>query len=27
VSAGSVLVGAVDLTHAAYPAWYKGEFQ
>ena len=26
VQNGSLLVGAVDLTGAAYPGWYKGQF-
>jgi cytochrome b6-f complex iron-sulfur subunit len=26
VQGGSVIVGQVDLTKAAYPAWYKGQF-
>ena len=27
VQNGSLLVGAIDLSKAAYPGWYKGEFQ
>jgi len=26
VQNGSLLVGPIDLTGAAYPDWYKGEF-
>jgi cytochrome b6-f complex iron-sulfur subunit len=26
VQGGSVIVGRVDLTKAAYPAWYRGQF-
>jgi hypothetical protein len=26
VQNGSLLVGPVDLSRAAYPTWYKGEF-
>ena len=26
VQTGSLLVGPIDLSHAAYPTWYKGEF-